>query len=284
MMKVAAAQIECRQGSITENLAMHLDMIAAAKARGVELVVFPELSLTDYLAAPDVQALARPRDCTELRALADVAGSLWLSVGFIEAGDDGRFYNAQALLDGSGIAHIHRKINLPTYGQLAEGHFYSAGRHISTAAMHGWSAATLICADTWNPALPWLAALQHPEILIVPVASSQFAVGADFDNPGGWTTNLAHTALTYGLPIVMTNHCGVRAGFNFWGGSRILDADGRVLASASHRPELIIADIERDNVTAARCRLPTIRDADPLLVQSELTRINERGTARGDRP
>jgi predicted amidohydrolase len=279
-MRIAAAQIECRPGDIEANLALHLEAIEAARAGGAELVVFPELSLTDYLSDPDASALARSQDAQELRRLAEAVGPAMASVGFIEAGQDGRTYNSQALLSGGSCLHVHRKANLPTYGRLREGHHYSPGRDVRPALLpNGWRAATLICADTWNPALPWLAAIQHPELLIVPVASSVDAVGDEFDNPGGWDLNLRHTALTYGLPVVMVNHCGHRGGLRFWGGSRILDAAGRELARADAKAGLIFAELSRDRIAQARAQLPTIRDADPALVRTELNRLlNGEGT------
>ena len=144
----------------------------------------------------------------------------------------------------------------------------------------GWKAATLICADTWNPALPWLAALQHADILIVPVASSVDAVGGEFDNPGGWELNLRHTALTYGMPIVMANHCGQRGGLNFWGGSRILDPFGRELARAGAGRDLVLADLAPQTSQWPGERLPTIRDADPDLVHSVLSHVLGRAAGR----
>jgi predicted amidohydrolase len=272
-MRVAGAQIECRPGDIPGNLALHLEALQAARAEGADLVVFPELSLTDYLSEPDVEALARPANGGELRVLAEAAGAASLSVGFIERAPDGRVYNAQALLSGGRVVHIHRKANLPTYGRLQESRFYTPGRAVETATLEpSWRAATLICADTWNPALPWLAAVQHADLLIVPVASALDGVDA-FDNPEGWDINLRHTALTYGLPLVMVNHCGARGGLTFWGGSRIVDAFGRELARAGDHGEFIVADLDLAQVAVARERLPTIRDADPQLIQAELTRL-----------
>ena len=58
-LKVAAAQVECRPGDIRANLELHLAVIDEARSRGVDVLVFPELSLTDYLTRPDVPALAR---------------------------------------------------------------------------------------------------------------------------------------------------------------------------------------------------------------------------------
>lgn len=277
-MRVAAAQIECRPGDVAANLALHLDALAAARAAAAALVVFPELSLTDYLSEPDAPALARTVEAGELRALAAAAGGTAVSVGFIERGSDGSLYNAQALLHGGRCLHVHRKANLPTYGRLVEGRHYARGQAVEPVRLvDGWTAATLICADTWNPALPWLAALQHADILIVPVASSVDAVDDAFDNPGGWDLNLRHTALTYGLPVVMANHCGRRGGLNFWGGSRVIDPFGRELARAGAQAGLIVADLDLEDVETARRRLPTIRDADPALVHAVLGRVLGRG-------
>ena len=68
------------------------------------------------------------------------------------------------------------------------------------------------------------------------------------------------------MPTVMANHCGVRGGLRFWGGSRILDPFGRILALAGNRPELIVANVDRQEMLLARERLPTVRDANPLLI------------------
>lgn len=81
---------------------------------------------------------------------------------------------------------------------------------------------------------------------------------------------LRHVAMTYGMPLAMANHCGRRGALDFWGGSRIFDADGRCLALAGDGPEIIAADIALKDIGAARHRLPTMRDAAPLTVQVPL--------------
>ena len=205
--------------------------------------------------------------------IAAAAGGMAVSFGFIERGADGRAYNAQALFRHGRCLAVHRKLNLPTYGNLQEGRHFAAGSELATTALPGgWSTATLICADAWNPALPWLAALKGIDLLLVPAASALDAVEG-FDNPGGWEVILRHTALAYGLPLVMANHCGSRGGLRFWGGSRVLDPDGHEVARCGDRPGLAVATLRRDDVVAARRRLPTIRDADPALVRRELGKV-----------
>jgi len=266
-LTIGVAQIANTPGEAAVNLAVHLHRIAQAQRAGVDLLVFPELSLTGYAAAPDCAALALYRDAPVFDELASVAGSMTVSVGFIEQGDAGRYYNAQMLLTGQRHA-VHRKLNLPGYGKLREDRVYARGDTLALAAVGAdadphWRIATLICADHWNPALPWLAALSGANLMLAPAASARNAVDG-FDNLRGWAVNLAHTALTYGVPMVFANYCGGDA--DFWGGSRILDASGCELARADGEPALIVAEVDAADGLAARQRLPTVRDSDPGLV------------------
>ena len=270
-LKVAVAQIRCEPGNVPANLAIHLAAIAAARETGVELLLFPELSLTDYLASPDCAALALEPGSEELLGLAEAARGITVSAGFIERDRAGRFFNAQGLFRDGKVLAVHRKLNLPGYGALREDRVYARGNTLDAAGLAGgWRAATLICADAWNPALPWLAALSGSNLLLLPAASALGAVGGGFDNPNGWCINLTHTALTYGLPTLFANHCGSRGGIAFWGGSRILDASGHEIARAGAAPELIVATLEPAEGEAARRRLPTMRDSDPALVHTLL--------------
>lgn len=266
-LKVAVAQILCEPADLTANLAAHLDAIAEARGKGVELLLFPELSLTDYLAAPDCEVLALQPDAGLLARLAEAADGITVSAGFIERGKHGGFFNSQGLFRDGKLLATHRKLNLPGYGALREDRVYTRGSDLAPVELAaGWHAATLICADAWNPALPWLAALGGASLLLLPAASALNAVGGEFDNPRGWEINLAHTAMTYGLPTLFANHCGRRGGAAFWGGSRILDASGHELARAGTGPELIVAELSQADGEAARRRLPTTRDSDPALV------------------
>lgn len=273
-LRLGAAQIECRPGDLSANLASHLAMIERARRESVDLLVFPELSLTDYLSDPDCAALGLARDAAQLTVLASAAAPMAVSVGFIERGPDGEHFNAQALLVAGGVAVVHRKLNLPGYGRLREDKVYARGEALALAPLAGgWRAATLICADSWNPAWPWLAALAGANLLILPTASAREAVGGGFDNARGWEVNLAHTALTYGLPTIFANHCGRRGGLDFWGGSRILGASGEVLSQAGAGPDLVIAEIALSDGEAARARLPTVRDSDPARVRRLLDAV-----------
>ncbi|NTB97248.1 NAD+ synthetase [Agrobacterium tumefaciens] len=273
ILTVAAAQIQCVAGDIEANKDLHIEAIHAAKAQGVELLAFPELSLTDYLSAPDVSVLARPIQAREIQEVVAAADGLAISFGFIEVTNDGSIYNTQALFSNGELIHAHRKINIPTYGLLQEGKYYRKGEDLDIARLpQNWNAATLICADSWSPALPWIVALQGADLLMQPIGSARGVVDGEFDNPTGWDINLRHTAMTYSLPTIMINHCGRRGSLDFWGGSRILDQNGFELARAGEEPTLLTACLDLAKVQFARQNLPTLRDSDPEFVLAHLAK------------
>lgn len=270
--KVAAAQIVCRPGDIRANLEIHLSAIEEAHAAGVDLLVFPELSLSDYVSVPDLPKVGRTLDSPEFGRLIEAAGDMLVAVGFVETNEGPCYSIAHAILGRGCVQHVHRKVNLATYGALQEGLHYTPGREINPVVVReGWQAATLVCADAWNPAIPWLALLKGATLLLMPVASAREAVGNGFDNPWGWALTLRQIALTYGVPVVMTNHCGARGGLSFWGGSCIIDAFGHTLAEIGDEPGLITATLDPADGIAARRRLPTVRDAYPGLIHKQLT-------------
>ncbi len=286
-LRVAAAQLACRDDDLDANLAAHLGRIEEARAAGVDLLLFPELSLTGYAGAVAAWQAGRLPGEPALRRLAEAAGPMAVAVGLPEEGGTGLLHNTQLVLQAGAVIHRHRKLNLPTYGGLEEGKHFTPGCVVEPFRLGAWSVAVLICADTWNPALPWLAALAGADVLLAPVASAVGAVGAGFDSEAGWDVNLRHTAMTYGLPVIMANHAGDGAARSFWGGSRILGAQGEVLARAGGGASIIKAGLDRAAIRAARRLLPTRRDAAPHLVARELERrlrmVEQEAAASGGR-
>jgi len=266
---VAAAQVACRDDDPAANLDAHLGCIERARAEGVDLLLFPELSLSGYHGGATAAGRDALPSAETIARLCAAAGDMAVSVGLPEEGATGLIYNTQVLLRHGEIAHRHRKLNLPTYGKLEEGKSFAAGRIVRPARIGAWAIATLICADTWNPALPWLAALAGADLLLVPVASARDAVAGGYDQAAGWEVNLRHTAMTYAMPVLMANHIGPGG---FWGGSRVLDASGREVARLAEGVGLARAELSLDQVRAARLLLPTMRDAAPEIVLNELRR------------
>jgi len=285
VLRVGVAQIESISHELNRNLAKHRDMIAQALAKNVDLLLFPELSLTGYHVGQQALDLAMPRDDARLIGLAQQAEEMTVVLGFVEEGPASQFHNSAIALQHGHPAFVHRKLNLASYGNLEEDKYFAEGRYVDVFTVERpWTAAILICADMWNPGLVHLAALYGATILLSPVASSMEALGGEFSNPHGWELALSFYAMIYGMPAVMANHCGGSAGSHFWGGSRIVDPHGRTVARAGDGEELIVADIEYETVRRTRFQLPTVRDSNLDLIHREIERLNNRlGVPRGVR-
>lgn len=282
ILRVAVAQTESVPGDLDANLRKHLAVIDAARAAGVELLLFPEMSLTGHGGGAQALRLAIEREHGIVDRIASAAGDMCTVFGVIEEGAAAQFYNSAIAVRGGKVVFVHRKINLATYGKLEDGKHFAAGGSVQTFELApGWRAGILICADTWNPALVHLAASQGATLLMVPVSSGLEAVGAGFDNPQGWDVNLRFHALTYGMPVLMANRVGSEGGLTFWGGSRILDPFGQPLARAGDGEELVRAELQFESVRRARYLLPTLRDSNLPLVQREVERLMRTGTTAG---
>jgi N-carbamoylputrescine amidase len=273
-MKIGAAQIASVVGDVGANVERHLDWIAKGRDAGLDMLVFPEVSLVGHHGGQHLLTAAMRRDDPRLLALAEAAGEMPVTVGFIEEAGAAQFYNAAAILHRGAVTFIHRKVNLPTYGQLDEGKYYAPGRYVETHDLdRDWRVGLLICADMWNPALTHLSFQHGATLMITPVSSGVEAVSPDFDNPGGWALTMRFYSMMYGAPSIMVNRVGMEQSLTFWGGSRIIDPFGRELAVAGDGEELLTATLDYDDLRRARIQLPTVRDSNIALIHRETTRL-----------
>ncbi|SIO41648.1 Predicted amidohydrolase [Rhodovulum sp. ES.010] len=276
-LTLGAAQFASATGDIAANLDRHRAAIAEARGRGVDVLVFPELSLVGHYGAEDLLDVVMRRDDARLRALSREAGKMEIVVGFVEEGPGAQFYNTAAVLKAGRLRYLHRKINLPSYGRLIETKYYAHGRFVDTHRLDDdWVMGLLICADLYNPALAHLSFLHGATFLCAPISSGREAVGDGFDNPLSWATTIQFYAMMYGAPVIMVNRVGREGDLNFWGGSRILDARGQVLAQAGGDEEIVTARLDYGDSRRARAMLPTVRDSNLALVQRETNRLIDR--------
>ncbi len=115
-LKVGLSQINPKLGDIQANLEMHLETIAQAADQGVELLIFPELSLTGYRLhdlAYNIALRPSQRDPV-FGKLLDASRDVDLVVGFVEMDERQKFHIAAAYLSHGEMVHLHRKVYLPT--------------------------------------------------------------------------------------------------------------------------------------------------------------------------
>lgn len=275
MARIALAQVDVTLGDVAGNLARARDTIGSAAAQGADLVVFPELTLHGY-------ALGQAEGDHSLRADDPRLASLTQAGPDVLAGfheDAGvRRYNSAAYLSGGDVRHVHRKLYLPNYLAWEERKHASPGQNLRAFDTRIGRMATLICNDAWQPALPWLATQDGAEVLLVPANSAAGLELEQLDVVDYWCELLRFIARMQQCWVIFCNRVGTEAGARFWGGSRILDPGGHVVAQAPLRePELILADIDVPAARRRRHELPLIAEARLGLISRELTRLIDLG-------
>jgi predicted amidohydrolase len=276
---VGLAQINPTLGDLERNLAIHHRYIEQAAEQGVDVVVFPEASLTGYYLQDLTDEVAMPPDAPMLRELAGAAAkhNMDLCVGFIE--EDARYvhYISQAYFSGGELVHLHRKVYLPTYGMFDDMRYVGVGRKIRAFDTRFGRIGMLICEDFWHISSPYLLWQDGAETLLLVSAGPGRGVkpGDDYLD----TTHdlgLAHRMLAefFTTYVVHCNRVGYEDGIAFAGYSGVIAPDGTVVARGPHFDEtLVTARIDPDAIRWKRRSLPLLRDEKPDLVLRELQRI-----------
>src|SRR5262245_60707835 len=150
-IKIGIAQINPRLGNVEANLDLCEQNVRKATAQQLDLLVFPELSLTGYHVRDLVSTVAFALDSPEMAQLKEWSQDVALVVGFVEESADFHFYNVAAYIAGGEIRHLHRKVYLPTYGMFDEQRYFARGDKVRTFDAPFGRASLLICEDLWHP-------------------------------------------------------------------------------------------------------------------------------------
>jgi predicted amidohydrolase len=276
--RIALAQIAPRLGDLDANVELAADRVRAGAAEGAALVVLPELALTGYLLQDLVPDVAMGADDPRLLALGREATGVLVAIGFVEETAEHRYANAVALLRDGELVGLHRKVYLPTYGLFDEGRFTRAGDRIRTvdAGLPFGRIGLSVCEDFWHPSLPMLQAQDGASLLVNVAAGPSRAPGsaAGMAAIAGWHKMQDTYALLGTVPLAFCNRVGNEEGLTFWGGSRIVAADGSTVAEAPLWEEaLVVGTLETDDLRMQRYGLPILADERLELVRRELDRI-----------
>ena len=274
--RIALAQVAPRLGDVDANLAIVADAVRAAAADGALLTVLPELALTGYLLQDLVPEVAMPADDGRLLGIGREVPGMLIAVGFVEETDDHRYANSAALLRDGELIGLHRKVYLPTYGLFDEGRFTRPGDRVRTHETAVGRIGLSVCEDFWHASLPMLQALDGAELLVNLAAGPSRAPGstAGLAAIEGWHKMQDTYALLGTVALAFCNRVGNEEGLTFWGGSRLLAADGSTVVQAPLWEEaLVVGALDTDDLRMQRYAMPLLADERLELVRRELDRI-----------
>ena len=202
-LRIGLAQINTTVGDLEGNVGKVLDYVSRARDLGVDIVSFPELTVTGY---PPEDLLLRPSFVQDnLKALETVikgCGGITAVVGFVDRDD--HIYNAAALIHDSRLAGVYRKQLLPNYGVFDEERYFQAGTDYPVYTVAGVGVGINICEDIWYPGDPTQAQAQRGAEVILNINGSPYHAGKRRFRE----QMLAARASDYGLFVCYTNQVG----------------------------------------------------------------------------
>lgn len=277
-MRVALAQIDSVLGDTEGNLRRAIEVVAEAKARGADLVVFPELSLSGYALEELDDEVPIKAQSGPINSLAEEAGETAVVVGFCEEGRDFQTYNSAAYLEGGVLLHLHRKLYLPNYRIYEERKHYNPGQSMRAFDTRLGRMAMLICNDAWQTFLPFIAVQDGAQVLIIPADSGSYPYPELLDTKSYWRGITRFYARMLESYVIFVNRVGQQESLVFWGYSHVVDPWGTVVAEGPmHEEALITADIDLGNVRRRRREVPLVKEARLALLAKELNRLAEEG-------
>jgi len=255
------AQSKAVVGDVTRNLEIAADYVRRAKDADVQLLLFPELALTGYSVGHEFPELAVRLDGPEIDRLKALSKQVDLVMGLIEETPDARFFNSAVCFSDGEIRHVHRKIYPPTYGIFEERRYFGAGSDLRAFDTPWGRIAMLICGDCWHLSLPYLAACDGADILLILAASSEQSLTQTIPSQDAWERLTRSYALTLSFFVAFGNRVGHDGDLRFWGGSHVVIPDSGLAAQARlHDEELLVAEIDLNRVRHQRIVLPFRRD------------------------
>jgi NAD+ synthase len=228
---------------------------AQAAADGADVVAFAELFISGYppedlVLKPAFQAACRAAIETLARDTADGGPAMLLGTPWLE---DGKLYNAYALLTGGRIEAIRFKVNLPNYGVFDEKRVFAPGPVPGPVSFRGVRLGLPICEDTWTD---WgdyenvveCLAETGAELLVVPNGSPYWRDKAEV------RLNVSVARVTEsGLPLVYINQVGGQDELVFDGASFALNADRSMAFQLPSFREMIVTTQWTRTETGWRC-------------------------------
>ncbi|GII82180.1 hydrolase [Sphaerisporangium siamense] len=270
----ASVQFCHRSGDKAYNLATIARFVAEAAARGVRLIVFPEMCVTGYwhvvgMDRAGIQALAEPvPGGPSVTALLELARrhDMVVGAGLVEA-DGEKLYNSYVVAEPDGSWHVHRKLH-----SFESEHISSGDRYTVFASTLGCTLGVLTCYDNNIIENARMTALLGADILLAPhqtggVASrSPHAMGtidvalweardtdpraieAEFrgDKGRGWLMRwLPARAHDNGMFLVFSNGVGPDNGEVRTGNAMLIDCYGRIVAETWRaRDEMVCGELD----------------------------------------
>lgn len=264
-VKIALAQMAC-EWDAKANVRKALGLMQRAKARGAEIICFPELTFNIFFPAYRADAKyfdwAEPVPGPTTKMVAKRAKELKLAaiINLFEKAGHARYHDTSAVIDSEGkLLGGARLMHVAEEPFFNEKYYYWPGDGgFAVFDLGLCKAGIATCYDRHFPEQMRALTLKGAEVILSPMAglmSDPFAM---------YRAEMQGCAFQNGVFIAVVNRVGKEESVEFAGESFVVAPSGRIAATAKRgEEELLLCDIDTDEIEIERRKRPFLRDRRP---------------------
>ena len=249
-MRLALAQMRCEKAAISENVGRMIGFLNEASDRSADIVCFPEMNITGYVAPRKFPESVIAWDDVRLDPLYAWSEGSRASIvaGIVERNVGGMPFVSQAVIRGGEVVGSYRKVNI-TGDEAA---MFSPGSEALVVDHDGVKFGVLICADQGREDLFSFCAERGARIVLLPSAPGLFGAQARRAWESGYewwrkecVKGIGAYAERLGIWTASTSQAGRTIDEDFPGGGYIFDARGNLVAETRDWSEgMIVREIQ----------------------------------------
>jgi len=260
-IKIALAQTSCKVGDKAYNIQKMATYIAKAKKQKANLIIFPELSLTGYTTRDRTYELAEtiPGSSTQKMERLAKQNNMHIIYGMIEKSAKAQavIYNTAVLTAPNGTIGHYRKMYLPTHSVFEEKRYFRQGYETPVFDTPLGKIGIIICYDIFFPEITRVLRLKGAKLIVCISASP--AVRRNY-----FETLTTARAIENTVYLAYVNLVGIEDGLQFWGGSRLITPNGRVMVQAKYDDDnMVFGTIDYSDLARTEAFVPALRDLRP---------------------
>jgi predicted amidohydrolase len=242
-MKLAMFQMK-NTGSVQDNFERSLKALKSAARNGADLILFPEVHLTDFFpqySGKDVSSYGLSLESNIIRDFCDACRENHImAVPNIYLNENAAYYDASIMIDKNGnILGTQKMVHIAQADCFYEQDYYmpsDTGFHVFETELG--KLGIVVCFDRHYPESIRTEALMGADLILIPTANTLDEPMEMFE----WEIRVQ--AFQNSTAIAMCNRVGVEDQMTFSGESLVVSADGNVIKKADSSEKILYADVD----------------------------------------
>lgn len=242
-MKLALFQMK-NQGSIKSNLEKSLIAIETASKNNADLILFPEVQLTEFFPQYKNQDVKKYRISIESEIVKSFCKAAKknhiIVVPNIYLEENSKTFDASILINSDGkILGTQKMVHIAQANQFYEQDYYTPsddGFKIFETSLG--KIGIVVCFDRHYPESIHTQTLRDADLILIPTANTKTEPSEIFE----WEIRIQ--AFQNSVAIAMCNRVGTEDKMQFSGESLIVDANGNLIQKADDREQILYAQVD----------------------------------------